>query len=162
MKLTAKHLRHIIREELNLFESAEGSVYRDLQRLVSTFPSPSPGKILPEYEIQTRDIAALVSGLPGPQPRNEKYPDGFHAGNLFTQVALALAQNGWSDEMISIGLEESGALGELFAGIASSPKWASTADAGLAWAKHAFPKGGFVDPGAVSTPPIPTEVDTPV
>ena len=161
MKLTVKHLRHIIQEELNLFESAEDSVYRDLQRLVSAFPGPGTGEILPEYEIQGRDITALVDGLPGPQPRNEKYPDGFHAGNLFTQVAIALAQNGWPDEMISLGLEESGALGSLFAGIALSPKWgAKELDAGLTWAKHAFPRGGFVDPGTVPTPPIPAGVDT--
>lgn len=161
MKLTAKHLRHIIREELSLFESAEDSVYRDLQRLVSTFPRPADVDLesLVAQGVGVPVPAGFVAGLPRPQPRNEKYPDGFHAGNLFTQVALALAQNGWSDEMISLGLEESGVLRRLFARIASSQKWASTADAGLAWAKHAFPKGGFVDPGTVPTPPVPAELD---
>ena len=159
MKLTAKHLRHIIREELSLFESAEDSVYRDLQRLVSTFPRPADVDL--ESQLSVPVPAGFVAGLPGPQPRNEKYPDGFHAGNLFTQVAIALAQNGWPDEMISLGLEESGALGSLFAGIALSPKWgAKELDAGLTWAKHAFPRGGFVDPGTVPTPPIPAGVDT--
>jgi hypothetical protein len=138
MKLTAKHLRHIIREELNLFESAGNNPWQAIIKQVNGFPV-SDG-------IQESDIAKFVAGLPGPMPRSKDYPDGFHIGNLFTQVALRLAQNGWRDDDVLSGIMGSELLlGPLFAAMATD--WGDTSNAGREWAAEAFPAGGSVKEG---------------
>ncbi len=154
MKLTSRQLRKIIREELNLFESDGDTPYRVIRHLVADLPRPEGGARLAQYGVQERDVTKFMRTLPGPQPISEEYQDGFHAGHLFTQLGLMLQENGWHarDIMSGFGVGEdppTGPLRALFIKIMESPKWRSAAKAGLAWAKHAFPKGGFVDPGFV-------------
>ena len=154
MKLTAKHLRHIIREELNLFEGADtDSPYRTLTRLVMGLPRPEPGRRLSAVGVQDADIQRLVRGLPGPQPATEMDKEPFDSRKLFVQVANELIVNGWGEQDVIIGITAAtdgnaprGVLGDLFRGIAASPQWKDTAKAGLEWALEAVPKGGFINP----------------
>jgi len=147
MKLTAKHLRHIIREELNLFEGAGDNPWQAIITQVNGFPAPDgPDPDSPRtysYGIQKSDIDKFIAGLPG--PRSKKYPDGFHIGNLFTQVALRLAQKGWPDNDVLSGIMGSGLLGPLFNEMAIP--WGDSSNAGREWAVEAFPAGGFVKEG---------------